>query len=66
MSNGDLHIRDVNSEDSHKPLRCTTYSTLTNDTRTSTDATLYVIGNNVFKSTNRAPTGRLSKGKKLN
>jgi len=47
MSNGDLHIRDVGSEDSHKPLRCTTYSTLTNDTRTSDEAMLYVIGNNL-------------------
>jgi len=46
MSNGDLHIRDVGTEDSHKPLRCTTYNTLTNDTRTSTQAMLYVIGNN--------------------
>jgi len=47
MSNGDLHIRDVSSEDSHKPLRCTTYNTLTNDTRTSAEAMLYVIGNNI-------------------
>ena len=47
MSNGDLHIRDVGSEDSHKPLRCTTYNTLTNDTRTSTQAMIYVIGNSL-------------------
>jgi len=45
MSNGDLHIRDVTSDDSHKPLRCTTYNTLTNDTRASAQARLYVIGN---------------------
>jgi len=44
MSNGDLHIRDVTSDDSHRPLRCTTYNTLTNDTRTSGQAMLYVIG----------------------
>ena len=48
MSNGDLHIRDVTSDDSHKPLRCTTYNTLTNDTRTSGQAMLYVIGNYLF------------------
>jgi len=47
MANGDLHVRDVGSEDSHKPLRCSTYNTLTNDTRTSAEAMLYVIGNNV-------------------
>jgi len=53
MSNGDLHIRDVGSEDSHKPLRCTTYNNLTNDTRTSTQAMLYVIGNTAASLSNR-------------
>ena len=44
LPSGELHIRDVQAEDSYVSYRCTTRNILTGEEKVSDPATLFVIG----------------------